>query len=256
EHPEAGRTSGADLRAWIEPAPATCMRSGARRFEDVGGVSSGATKLPSVSTTTSRSRRFTISTLGLLIARQHVVHPLPRALEIEGAKLLRELDGLVDDALFLIVVAHLNVAREREVFAQWVALESVVSQDAAQIRVAGKQDAVHVVSLPFIPVGGREQIDDAWHGGGRVRLALDSQALVLARGEQVIDHVEALRALGIVDAAHIDKLLELAPAVITQLPQHIKDVLGWHDHRQLTKRPLLAQQLWSQQGLNALGEIV
>src|SRR5215470_8921786 len=54
----------------------------------------------------------------LLVSRQHVVHALPGALEVEVAELLGQLDGLVDDALLVVVVAHLDIAGEREALAQ------------------------------------------------------------------------------------------------------------------------------------------
>src|SRR5262245_18751206 len=196
------------------------------------------------------------SALGLLIARKHIVHSFPGALEVEGTELLRELDGFIDDALRLVVIAHLDVAREREVLAQWVTLKAVVGEDATQIRVAGKQDAVHVVGLPLVPIGGREQVDHAWHGCVYVRLALDPKALILARREQMIDHIEALRAFGIVDAANVDQLLELALAVIVQDRQHLWDVLGLNDHGELAKRHLIAHQLATQQGVHMLGKVV
>src|SRR5690349_22454652 len=92
----------------------------------------------------------------LLIPRQHVINTLPRALEVEVAEFLGELDGLVDDALLVVVVAHLDVAGEGEVLAQREALEAVVGEDAPEVGMAREQDAVHVVSLPLVPVGRRE----------------------------------------------------------------------------------------------------
>ena len=53
-------------------------------------------------------------------------------------------DGLVNYARKLCVIAHFNVAREREVFAKWVADETVVCQDAAQISMAFKDNAKQI----------------------------------------------------------------------------------------------------------------
>ena len=50
----------------------------------------------------------------------------------------RQLDRLVDDALLLLVVAHLDIAGEREVLAQRMPLEAVVGEDAAQIGMIGE----------------------------------------------------------------------------------------------------------------------
>jgi hypothetical protein len=52
-----------------------------------------------------------------------------------------QLDRLVDHPLLLVVVAHLDKAGEREVLAQRMAFETVVGQDAAQVRDGRKQDA-------------------------------------------------------------------------------------------------------------------
>src|SRR5262249_24636649 len=213
-------------------------------------------KLPAFNATTLAFHERTASALGLFVAWKHIVHSLPGALEVEGPELLRELDRLIDDPLLLVVVAHLDIAREREILAQWVTLEAVVGQDATQIRVTGEQDAEHVVGLPLVPIGGREQVNHAWHGCFRVRLALDPKALILARGKQMIDHVKALGALGIVDAANVDQLFELALAVIAQDRQHLHDVLGRNDHGDLAKRYLMAHQLAAQQSLHMLGEVV
>jgi hypothetical protein len=73
--------------------------------------------------------------------------------EVEVAEFLRELHRLVDHALLLVVVAHLDEAGQREVLAQRMPLEAVVGEDAAQVRMAGEQDAVHVVGLALEPVG-------------------------------------------------------------------------------------------------------
>src|SRR6476620_3546648 len=67
----------------------------------------------------------------LLVPRQDVVDALPGAFEVEGAELLRQLHRLVHHAFLVVVVAHLDVAGEREVLAQWVALEAVVGEDSA-----------------------------------------------------------------------------------------------------------------------------
>ena len=53
-------------------------------------------------------------------------------------------------------------------------------------------------------------LDDARHRRVLVGLDLDADALVLAQRQQVVDDVEALRALGIVDAADVDQHLEPA----------------------------------------------
>ncbi len=92
----------------------------------------------------------------LLVARQHVVHAFPGRQEIEAAEFLLELHRLVDHALLLLVVAHLDIAGEREILAQRMALEAVVGEDAAQIGMVGEIDAVEIPGLALEPAGGAE----------------------------------------------------------------------------------------------------
>ncbi len=61
--------------------------------------------------------------------------------EIKLAVFLHQVHRLIDDALLRLVVTHFGVAGGREVLAQRVTAETIIRQDAAQIRVAGKQDA-------------------------------------------------------------------------------------------------------------------
>ena len=78
------------------------------------------------------------SLLRLLVARQHVVRAFPWRHEIEIAEFLLEFDRLVDHALCLVVVAHFDEAGQREVLAQRVALEAIVGEQPAQIRMVRK----------------------------------------------------------------------------------------------------------------------
>mgnify|MGYP001585999597 CR=1 FL=1 len=85
---------------------------------------------------------------------------------LKVAEGLRELERLRDNALLLLIVAHLRVALpvgqasakeleqtlvrthgEREVLAERVALEAVVGEDPAEVRVVGEEDAVHVYAI-------------------------------------------------------------------------------------------------------------
>jgi hypothetical protein len=66
---------------------------------------------------------------------------------------------LVDDALLLRVVAHLDMAGEREVLAERMADEAVVGEDAAQVRVAVEDDAEQVERLALEPVRHRPHVD-------------------------------------------------------------------------------------------------
>ena len=140
-------------------------------------------------------RRRPSQALRLLVARQHVLRAFPRRQEVEIAEFLRQLHRLVDHPLLLVVVAHLDEAGQREVLAQRMALEAVVGEDAAQVRVAGEQDAVEVVGLALEPVrapGTRRSIDGT--GVASSVSTLTRMRLVLVRRQQVVDDVEALLA--------------------------------------------------------------
>src|SRR5882724_11504516 len=60
----------------------------------------------------------------------------------QGARLYR--DRLVHHPLALGVVAHLDIADQREVLAEWVADEAIVGQQAAQVRRVAEQDPEQV----------------------------------------------------------------------------------------------------------------
>jgi hypothetical protein len=143
--------------------------------------------------------------LRLFIARQHVVGAFPRAQEIERAEFLHQLDRFVDHFLLLVVVAHFNKAGDGEVLAQRMTVKAIIGQDAAQVRVAGEQDAVQVEGFALEPVGGRKHVDRARHRRVFVGHHLHADAGVLVRAQQVVDHVETLLARRIVDAADVDE---------------------------------------------------
>jgi hypothetical protein len=74
-----------------------------------------------------------------------------------------------------------------------------------------------------------------------VDLAFEAQALVLARREQVVDHIKALLTLRVVDAADVDELLKLATGIVAQGAQHRGHGCGWHDDRELAELKALAE---------------
>src|SRR6476620_2240439 len=72
----------------------------------------------------------------LLISRQLVTRiALPRRQEIELSEFLIEPHRLVDDALLLVVVAHLEITGHREIPAQGMPVETVIGEDAPEIWV-------------------------------------------------------------------------------------------------------------------------
>jgi hypothetical protein len=141
------------------------------------------------------------------------IRPLPRRHEIELPVFLHEVHGLVDHALELLVIAHLDIARGREVLAQRVPAEAVIGEDAAQVRVAGEQDPEHVVDLALVPAGAGMRGHD---GGDHVflpHMGFHADAVVLVHAEEVVDHVEAPLPLGPVDAGDVDQRGKGAGAV-------------------------------------------
>ncbi len=138
----------------------------------------------------------------LLVAGQR--RALPGAQEVELPEFLAQPHRLVAHALLLVVVAHLDEAGHREVLAQRMALEAIVGQDAAQVRVPVEQHAEKVVGLALVPVGAGKHGQALATGVASSVATLTRIRAVQLRRQQVIDDLEALLALGIVGAADVD----------------------------------------------------
>src|SRR6478736_5181987 len=72
-----------------------------------------------------------------------------------------DLHRLVHHALLVGVVAHFDIAHQREVLAEGMPDETVVRQNAAQVRVAVEHDAEQVEGLALEPVRRGEHTDQA-----------------------------------------------------------------------------------------------
>src|SRR5262245_45687453 len=116
--------------------------------------------------------------LCLFVAGQDVVPALPRAQEVETSEFLRQLHGLVYDALLLFVVPDLDKAGQRKIFPQRMAAEAVIGQEAPQIGVAFEENAVKVVGLPLEPVGGGKDAGNAFHRRRSIGGKLEAQAQI------------------------------------------------------------------------------
>lgn len=57
-------------------------------------------------------------------------------------------------SLTLLIKFYLNISRKWEVSALWMALETVISKNTAQVGMVGEEHAIHVPNLALIPVGG------------------------------------------------------------------------------------------------------
>lgn len=133
---------------------------------------------------------------------------------LEVAEGLGELEGLCDDTLLLLVVSDLGVAGEGEVLAERVTLEAVVGHDAAQVGVAGEEDAKKIVGFALVPVGAVKEGRDGRNGRRLVGVGLDADAGVVADRKQVVDDLEALLAGGIVGGRDGADLGELGGGVV------------------------------------------
>src|SRR5690606_15896000 len=75
--------------------------------------------------------------------------------DLRHERSLHDAHRLVYDTALVGVVTHLDVADQREVFAERMADEAVVRQDPAQIRMALEENAEEIERLALVPVGGR-----------------------------------------------------------------------------------------------------
>ena len=145
--------------------------------------------------------------------------------KIELAEILGELHRLVDNALLDLIVAAFDEAGQREVLAQRMAFEPVIGEDAAEIGVVGEQDAIQIPGLALEPVGRAEHRGDRRHRREFVGRNLHANAHVVAERKQVVDHVEALFAFRIIDAADVHELAEQTVRRVAQERQHLDDRL-------------------------------
>ena len=129
----------------------------------------------------------------LLVAREPIFRPFPRHQEIEAPEVLRKRDRLIDHALLGFGVAQLDMAGQREVLALRIAFEAIVGEDPAQVRIAGKADAIHVEDFALEPAGDRPQRRDTRYRRRLVGRDLDPDAPVPGQRQQAINDLEPLR---------------------------------------------------------------
>src|SRR3974377_11808 len=165
-----------------------------------------------------------ILTLRLLVTGQQVIGAFPRREEIEGAEFLRQTNLVVNDALLLVVVTQLDKTSEWEILAERMPLESIVCENAPEIRVTGEQHAVEVVGLAFVPVSAVIDFDQRRHLRRFVGRYFYADALVKARRQEMVDDVEALLATGPVHRGDVDERNELAGRIGLQESRDLNDV--------------------------------
>ena len=156
------------------------------------------------------------------------IQGLPRHQEIERAEILRERNRLIDHALLRLGIAQLHMARQREVLAERIALETIVGEDATQVRIAAERDTVHVEHLAFEPASDGPQAGDARDRRRFVGRHLDLDAAVLGQREQAVIDVEPLGTFGIIDARNLHQLLIFEAWRIAESAAHLDDALAAH----------------------------
>jgi hypothetical protein len=129
---------------------------------------------------------------------------------------------LVEHALLLIVVAHFDKPGQREVLAQRMAVKAVVGQEAAQIRVAGEQDAIKIIGFALEPLApGNSSVIEGTGVRSSVRR---SRGHAHSGGRQeVVDHIKAALAGRIIHAANVDDVDESQLGIIAQVRSHWND---------------------------------
>src|SRR3990167_4498607 len=150
----------------------------------------------------------------------------------------------VNDALLLGVIAHLDMADEREILAERMPDETVIGEDAAQVRMPFEHDAEEIERLALIPVG---RIPDAGHGGDHrtlvVQISAQTQAPVVPERQQMINRGEArsfprprgrlAAVIEIIHAAYVHELLEGKRRVVAQRAAYLDDPVTANVQREL-----------------------
>lgn len=185
-----------------------------------------------------------------VLTRTHGLPGSRAALEV--AEGLSELKGFNNDALLLFVVAQLSITGQGEVLAQWVAVEAVIGHDAAQIRVSGEEHTEHVVHLTLVPQSTLEETSHTGHGGGLIRVGLDTDTGVVANAEQVVDDFKALVAGGEVDTRDIGDLGELGGSVVLEEAHHGNNTGGSGVNGELILPDCELLDIFGQAGHNVL----
>src|SRR3954452_1558375 len=193
---------------------------------------------------------------GLLVPRQAVARTFPRREEIEIAEFLGEAHLLVHDALLLVVVADLHEPGERKILAQRMALEAVVGEQPAHVRMAGEDDTVEIVGLALEPVGAGKDADDGSDRRLLVDLELHPDAQVQLGREQMVDDVEAALAPGPVDRRDVEQAQELAALVVAQEGRELHNVARDRMNRQLAVRHRVARDRARQRAGDGLAKFV
>ena len=152
---------------------------------------------------------------------------------------MRQLHRLIDHALFVFVVAQLNIPRQREILAQRVTIEAVIGEDTAQIRVTFEHDAVHIPHFALAPACCGEHRHGAGHDHPLAHRHFYTDTAVFAHRQQMVDHLEPLGAAGIIHCRDVNQLREAAMLIIAQERQQLGHMRRIGDKHQLITRHML-----------------
>src|SRR5438128_529393 len=119
-------------------------------------------------------------------------------------------------------------AAERVVLAQWKAGEFLGHENAPQVGMPGKANAIHIEDLALHPVGAfpeREDRGDGWIGV--VDVGLDDEALAGSRVHQDVPNAKAIARAGVAEVVGCAELGELIEACfVPEKAQYIEDLFG------------------------------
>src|SRR5690349_9338026 len=176
-------------------------------------------------------------------------------------------DRLIDDPLLVGIVAHLHIATERKILAEWVTDKSVIREDTAQVGVTGEHDAIKIECFAFKPVGGRPYIYYRIHNRKLVILGecLYTHSAVMPDRKQVINDNEAfaLTSLlrsglysidGVIHSTQIDEHLETQFGMIAQGSHYRQQVSRRHCNDELVQLLIDVGKFIRQHILKAKGE--
>ena len=168
----------------------------------------------SVSDATAFDRGWTYA-LGLSVVTRTNLLP-SRATTFKVTEGLSQLERLNNNTLLLLVVTDLGVNSKGEVLAERVAVETVVSHDAAEIGVSNEEDTEQVVNLTLVPVGTVVEAAKRRDGSSLVGVGLDANTGVVADGKHVVDNLETLVAGRVIDSGDVADLGEFGGGVVLE----------------------------------------
>lgn len=149
-----------------------------------------------------------------------------RATTLEVSESLGQLKRLNNNALLLLVVTDLSVTSKREVLAERVAVETVISHNATKIGVSNEEDTKQIVNLTLVPVGTIVETTERRDRGGLVGVGLDTDTGVVADGKHVVDDLETLVTSRVVDSSDVADRGELCGSVVLEEVEDGEDSAG------------------------------